>query len=165
MRPRRRRTLSRGMLGAAGPVCLVLAVCLLGGTESFAEACLRLIVQLANIRAQVGYDRFKLRASLEELQALGDQRGHRFCASFLDLASGPVIQLLTERDADLLGHTSNHTSSQSRARRHSARSGRPARAAFRTQFPCQPARARIQVRAGVTVELTAGRRVWRSTRG
>ena len=53
MRPRRRRTLSRGMLGAAGPVCLVLTVCLLGGTESFAEACLRLIVQLANIRAQV----------------------------------------------------------------------------------------------------------------
>src|SRR3984893_15645439 len=143
MRPRRRRTLSRGMLGAAGPVCLVLTVCLLGGTESFAEACLRLIVQLANIRAPVVNDAPKLRASLEELQALGDQRGHRFCASFLDLASGPVIQLLTARDADLLGHTSDHTSSQSRARRHSA--------------------ILIQVRAGVSDEITAGRRVRRST--
>ena len=69
----------------------MLAVGLVGGTESLAEACLRLIAQFADIRAQVADDRFKLRASLQEFQAFGDQRGHRFRAPFLDLASGPVV--------------------------------------------------------------------------
>src|SRR5260370_31118022 len=90
----------------------MLTVCLVGGAERLAEACLGLIVQLADFRAQVGNDSFKLRASLQEFQAFGDQRRHRFCASFLNLASCPVVQLLTERDTDLLGHTPNHTIGQ-----------------------------------------------------
>ena len=55
---------------------------------------------------QLGNDRLELGAGLQEFQALGDQRGHRLGAAFLDLAGGPVVQLLAERDADLLGQTS-----------------------------------------------------------
>jgi hypothetical protein len=48
-------------------------VCQVCGSESFAEACPRLIVKLADFRAQVGDDGLELRARLEELRAFGDR--------------------------------------------------------------------------------------------
>jgi len=74
----------------------MLSVCLIRGAEGFANARHSLIVKLADLRMQVVDDGLELRAGLEKFQALGDQRGHGFCASFLDLAGSPVVQLLTK---------------------------------------------------------------------
>ena len=84
---------------------LMFTVCLVRSTQSRAQARLGLLVQVADLRTQVLDNGLELRARLKKLQALGYERGHRFRASFLNLASGPVIQFLAERDADLLGHT------------------------------------------------------------
>ena len=93
--------------------CFMLTVCLVCGTESRTEARLSVLVQVADLRTQGLDDGFQLRARLKKFQALGDQRGHRFRTSFLDLVSGPVVKFLAERDADLLGHTWNHTAGRS----------------------------------------------------
>src|SRR5713226_8590278 len=133
------------MPGAIGLARSVLTVCLVGGPESLTKATLGLLVQVADLHTQAGDDGFELRTSLKKFQALGDQRGHRFRASFLDLVSGPVVQFLAERDTDLLGHTWNHTTGRPAASRPDPRRSRPGppmsprdRRALRSRPGCGP---------------------------
>lgn len=83
----------------SGAATTVPAVGLVGGCESLGQACLGLVVQLADLGAQPGNDRLELGAGLQEFQALGDQRGHRLGAAFLHLAGGPVMEFLANRCA------------------------------------------------------------------
>lgn len=83
-----------------------LTVCLIRSTQSRAEARLGLLVQVADLRTQVLDDGFEPRTRLKKFQALGNERGHRFRASFLNLAGGPVVQFLPEGDADWFGRVS-----------------------------------------------------------
>src|ERR1700683_3987088 len=97
------------MPSAADAARLMLTVCLIRGPQGLTDARLGLLVQVADLRTQAFDHGFKLGTSPKKFQALGNQRGHRFRPSFLHLVSGPVVKFLAERDADLLGHTGNHT--------------------------------------------------------